>query len=267
MLKRKNQITTPKWWSDITLKQMSAYNILSCEFREAIKDLTEEDYTLVIKKEAEFNLNVCALFSGLSVEELNELPPAIILEYVGNVRFLNEDREPKTVSKFRFKGLDYTIPDTFSLKTKYGQYIEAMQSEFFSKHSSPDSLMYLAHQLAHSVENGKEWNDLERDELAVEFEDIPADLALDFSFFLSKKSEIYSLAYLDHQARVQERSLPFMQRTLNALVGLKRYMNWRSVEYSIDLIRLLLTVFYIRVHQLFSNIFRIFRPNQTTITK
>jgi len=258
---------TPKGWKDITLKQLSDYNQVSCAFRESIEDLTEDDYSLVIKKEAEFNLDTCLLFSGLSIDELKDLPPAVISEYINSLSFLNEDREPRSVGKFVFNDVEYNMPDNLGLKTKYGQYIEAMQSEFYVRHTDPNSLIYLAHQLAHTLDNGKEWNDKDRDKLAEEFEGLPADTALDFSFFLSKKLEDYSLAYLTHQAKALERSQPFTRRILNGLVGLKRYMSWRSVEYLITLIKLRLIVFYILAHQRYSNIFRIFRPNLITKTK
>ena len=127
--------------------------------------------------------------------------------------------------------------------------------------------MYLAHQLAHTIEFDGDWKDKDRDILAKRFESIPVSIALDFSFFLSKKSKIYSLAYLLYEARQAEKKLPYTKRILATLVGLKRYMNWQRVIYLKDLTRLRLTVFYIQMFQMFFNIFRTLRVNLTTTTK
>ena len=183
------------------------------------------------------------------------MPTAFIYEYNEQLSFLNEEREPKEISHFEFKGKIYDLPETLRMNTKYGQYIESVQSQFVSQHSDKNSLIYLAHQLAHTVDYGEEWNGSERDKLAQEFTQIPATIALDFSFFLSKKLKIYSLAYLKYMENQQERSKPFIQRTFKALVGLKRYMNWQSLEFLIQKTRLRLIVFYILIREKFFNTF------------
>ena len=64
------------------------------------------------------------------------------------------------------------------------------------KFTDKNSVIYLAHQLAHIVDNGEGWDAEYRDKLAEKFKKIPMSIAYDFAFFLLKKSQIYSLAYL-----------------------------------------------------------------------
>ena len=60
------------------------------------------------------------------------------------------------------------------METKYGQYVEAMQSQMAWEAKDKDSIMYLAHQLAHQVSG--EWIQEDRDKLAIEFEDLTMDV-------------------------------------------------------------------------------------------
>lgn len=247
----------PRSLDAVTLEQYSNFHKACCKLQEFVNSgKNKNEYET---KELEFKLEVCKIFSGLAEEKLLEMPIAFINEYNEQLSFLNEERKPKDISFFQFKGKVYDIPETLRLNTKYGQYIEAMQSQFLSNHSDKNSLIYLAHQLAHTVEYGEEWNGEKRDKLAQEFTQIPASIALDFSFFLSKKLRVYSLAYLQYMARQEALKTPFMKRALRGLVGLKRYMNWQSAEYLIQTTRLRLIVFYILIRDKFSSIFLFWR--------
>ena len=251
----------------VTLEQFSDYHKACCKLKDFVdknKNKSEDEY---LAEDLNFKLEVCSIFSGVPKEELLEMPIAFINEYVEQLSFLNKEREPKEISHFEFKGKVYDLPETLRLNTKYGQYIEAVQSEFVSRHTDKNSLIYLAHQLAHTVDYGEEWDSKERDKLAQEFTQIPATVALDFSFFLSKKLTIYSLAYLRYVEKQKGSKQPFMKRTLKALVGLKRYMNWQSAVYLISLTRLLLTVFYIRTQERLFSIYRFCRLKLTMNTK
>ncbi len=249
----------PRSLEATTLEQLSNYHKACCELKDFVDKNESKNDDEYLAKELEFKLKVCSIFSGVPKEELLEMPTAFIYEYNEQLSFLNEERKPKEISYFEFKGRIYDLPKTLRLNTKYGQYLEAVQSEFISSHSDKNSLIYLAHQLAHTVDYGKEWDGKERDKLAQEFKQIPATTALDFSFFLSKKLKIYSLAYLKYLEGQKEMKKPFIKRTLSNLVGLKRYMNWQSVEYLIQTTRLRLIVFYILIQEKFFNIFLFWR--------
>tara|TARA_R110002153_G_scaffold18687_1_gene64935 strand:- start:493 stop:1287 length:795 start_codon:yes stop_codon:yes gene_type:complete len=257
----------PTSWDAVTLRQFSDYNKVCVKYGESIKeneDVTEE---FLDKLDIEMKLDSCVIFSGLSRDEVLELPTALVNEYHESLEFLQEEREGKDIKSFEFEGIKYSLPDGLRINTNYGQYLESVQSEFYFKNTDPSSVMYLSHQLAHTVELDGDWQNKDRDILAKRFEDIPVSIALDFSFFLSKKSKIYSLAYLLYQARQAEKKLPFIKRISNTLVGLKRYMSWQRVIYLKDLTRLRLTVFYIQMFQMFFNIFRTLRVKLTTSTK
>ena len=243
----------PRSLEAVTLEQYSNYHKACCNLQNFIDKNKKESEDEYLAEELNFKLEVCSIFSGLPKEELLEMPPAFIHEYNEQLSFLNEEREPKEISHFQFKGKIYDLPETLRLNTKYGQYIESVQSQFVSQHTDKNSLIYLAHQLAHNVEYGEEWDGKKRDELAQEFTQIPVTIALDFSFFLSKKLKIYSLAYLRYMEEQKVLKTPFMKRTLNRLVGLKRYMNWQNVEYLIQTTRLRLIVFYILIQERFFN--------------
>ena len=247
------ELKLPVGWSAITLRQFSEYNKLCINYLDLLKEFDGKEEDVPEKDSLDFRLNVCSLFSGVSKEELKEIPLAFIVEYVDSLEFLTEEREPQNIKDFTFKGKKYKLTYNIGLDTTFGQYIESVQSEFVSRHEDKNSLDYLAHQLAHTVKGESDMTNKERDKLALEFLDVPASLALDFSFFLQKKSKVYSLAYRLYAQSQKDKKQPFTTKTLKGLVGLKRYMNWQSVEYLISLTRLRLTVYYILIRERFFN--------------
>lgn len=269
-MKKYEGIPQPQSWDDITLKQFSDYNKLLSDYKEAYDKLDSEDETSandILVETITMNFAICELFSGLPNEEVYALEVALVQDYVDNLHFLREDYEPKEIKSFKFKGVNYNMPQNIGLQTKFGQYIESLQAERNSKYTDKNSVIYLAHQIAHNVDNGEEWNGEYRDKLAEEFEELPASIGLDFSFFLSKKSVIYSQAYLQYVQREALRKLPFIKRTFLALAGLRRYMTLRNLGYSINLLKLRLTVFYLQILPKFSNIYRILQQRLTTKAK
>lgn len=259
-MKKYKGIPQPQSWGDITLKQFSEYNKLIVDFQEEAKDVSEdsdEELNKLLVNEVTLNFNLCELFSKLPNSEVYVLDIALVKEYVEGLTFLTKDYKPKELKYFSFKGINYNVPESLPVSTKFGQYVESLQAEMNNRYTDKNSVIYLAHQIAHIVDNGEDWSGKDRDKLAVEFEELPASIGLDFSFFLSKKCQAYSLAYLLYEKAEREKELPFIKRTLRALGGLRHYMSWRRLKYSISLIKLRLTVFYILIQERFSNIYRI----------
>ena len=261
------KVFKPKDWSEITLEQFSEYNKALVDFTEKTKELNPEDdkeANQILIDEIHLNFAICKSFSGLTEEEVYTLDIAWVKDYVSSLVFLSQEYEPKELKSFEFEEITYNVPDSLPLNTKFGQYIEALQAEMNSRYTDKDSVIYLAHQLAHIVDNGEDWDGEYRDKLAEKFKAIPVSLGFDFAFFLSKKCQIYSLAYLNQELEAQAKKLPFTKRILLRLVGLKRYMSWQKLQYSINLIRLRLIVFYTLTRGLFSNIYRTLRLRATT---
>ena len=257
----------PKDWSEVNLKQYSAYNEILVSFQEEIKDLNPEvpfDCELILLKQSSFEYDCCVVFSGEPADEVANMEYGLIKSYYDDMAFLMEKPEDETLKSFEFKGLTYTMPHSIKLDTKYGQYIEAMQSEMAWNAQNKDSLLYLAHQLAHQVDYGEGWKPEDRDKLAVKFEEVPMSVFFKFCFFLQTQSVI-CLAVHSRQLASQKRAkLPITKRALLGWVTLKRYMNWQSAGFLISLIRLQLTVSYIQIRARFFNIFPTSRRKVTT---
>jgi len=261
-------IPQPESWDEITLKQFSEYNKLIADYEAFTGECDFSDDASVnqhVIKQIELNFNICEAFSKLPSEDVYALDIALVNEYVESLNFLTKEYDYKKIEYFSFDGVNYNIPSNIGLNTKFGQYIESLQAEMNTRYTDKNSVIYLAHQIAHVVDNGEEWDGAERDRLAEKFEELPASIGLDFSFFLSQKCVIYSQAYLQYVKEQTVKNLPFIKRTSLALVGLRRYMSLRNLKYSIDLINLRLTAFYLQILPKFSNIYRILR--QRLITK
>lgn len=261
-------IPQPEGWEEITLKQFSEYNKLISDYQEFINNADlESDVQAneLLIKEIELNFNICENFSKLPSEDVYALDIALVRDYIESLDFLTNEYKPKEIKYFKFDGVNYNIPSNIGLNTKFGQYIESLQAEMNTRYTDKNSVIYLAHQIAHIVDNGEDWDGAERDALAEKFEDLPASIGLDFSFFLSQKCIIYSQAYLQYVREQTVKKLPFIKRTSLALVGLRHYMSLRSLKYLIDLVNLRLTAFYLQILPKFSNIYRILR--QKLITK
>lgn len=255
-------IRLPESWDDVTLREFSDYNKLVVDYQERVEGYEalpedELDVNQVAIDEVELNFAICGLLSGLKEEDVYALDIAFVKEYVENLTFMTKDYQAKELKSFIFKDVNYNVPNNIAINTKFGQYVEALQAEMNDRYTDKDSVIYLAHQLAHIVDNGNEWNGVFRDKLAREFEDLPASIGLDFAFFLSKKCQIYSLAYLKYEAERQVKRLPFTKRISLGLVGLKRFLSWQNLKSLISLINLRLTVFYIQIRTRYSNIYRI----------
>lgn len=264
------KVFKPKSWSEITIEQFSEYNKALVLFQEKVEELEpekENDANQIIIEEVYLNFKICEVFSGLAEEDVYTLDIAFVKEYVDSLEFTRVAHESKELKSFEFDGVTYNVPQELKINTKFGQYIEALQSEMNSKFTDKNSVIYLAHQLAHIVDNGEGWDAEYRDKLAEKFKKIPMSIAYDFAFFLLKKSQIYSLAYLKYHQQEELRKLPFIKRFLAAMVGLKRYMNWQKVKYSINLTRLRLTVFYIQIREKFLHIYPFALQNQYMKTK
>jgi len=244
----------PESWSDITLKQFSEYNKAAVNFKDDLDKIDEQDEDAITKaliKEAQYNYKVIEILSSLPEETVYEIDIATANEYVSNLNFLREKYEPKEIKYFSFEGINYNVPDSIPISTKFGQYIESLQSEMVTKYTEKNSVIYLAHQIAHIVDNGDDWNAKERDELAKKFESLPASIGLDFSFFLSKKCLIYSQAYLRHVTLQQVEKMPFTKRIYLRLVGLKHYMNWQRLKFLINLTKARLKVLSTQIRERF----------------
>jgi len=260
----------PESWEDVTLKQFSEYNKAAVDFKEALEELDEKDEnasTKALIKETEYNYRIIQVLSSLPEEEVYTIDIGMAKYYVDNLTFIRKKYEPKEIKSFVFEDVNYNIPDSLPINTKFGQYIEALQSEMVTKYTEKNSIIYLAHQIAHIVDNGNDWSTQERDKLAKKFEDLPASIGLDFSFFLSKKSLIYSHALLRHVAEQEVKKLPFTKRIYLRLVGLKHYMNWRKLRFSINLTRARLKVLNTQIQERFFNIFRILQQKATMSLK
>lgn len=268
-MKKLKGIQIPESWEDVTLATFSNYNKAVCDFNEALENLDESEEALSKASVAEVTLNfeICKCFSGLTEEEVYALDIGFVKDYVSKLKFLEENYKPEEMKSFEFEGVTYKIPENLRLQTKFGQYVEALQAEMNSKYTDKNSVIYLAHQLAHQVDNGKEWNQNERDELAIKFENIPMTIGANFSFFLLKKFQIYSVAYLNHINEERVQKMPFMKRIFYSLVGLRRYMKWQNLRYLITLTKLRLIVFYSQIRERLSHILRFCRLEVITNVK
>jgi hypothetical protein len=270
-MKELKGMNLPTSWEDLTIKQYSEYNKAIAKFSESINDLDEECENTpnqILIEEIKLNFDIIKCFSGLTESEALAIDISTAREYADQLSFLAVEYKAKDLSSFNYKGTTYKFPENVGLNTKFGQYVESLQAEMASSHLDKDSVLYLSHQMAHIVEfNGETWDGLVRDKLAKEFESLPCSVAFEFSFFLSKKYLIYSLAYLKCEAELQEKSRPFTKKVLATLVGLRRYMNWQSAVYLKNLTQLRLIVFYVQIQGRYSNICRIFRRNPITIQR
>ena len=268
-MKKLKGIQIPESWEDVTLATFSNYNKAVCDFNEALENLDESEKALSKASVAEVTLNfeICKCFSGLTEEEVYALDIGFVKNYVDKLSFLKKNYEPKEMKFFVFEGVTYKLPESLRFQTKFGQYVEALQAEMNSKYTDKNSVIYLAHQLAHQVDNGKEWNQNERDELAVKFENIPMTVGANFSFFLLKKLQVYSVAYLKHIKKEKIQSMPFMKRISYSLGGLKRYMKLLKLKYSISLIKLRLIVFYVQIREKLLHTLRFCRLGTITNVK
>lgn len=262
---------SPKSWEDLTIKEFSRYNTALSEFLKSIKDFPEdskETPSKILIEEIKLNFKVLEIFAGLTEDEALSVDIAIAKGYSDDLSFLMNKYEPTDIDSFNFKGTKYTFPKNIGLNTKFGQYVEALQSEMAASHLDDKSILYLSHQIAHVVEfDNNKWNGKERDILAKTFEELPCSVAFDFGFFLEKKYQIYSQAYLEYEIAGLEKRLTFTKRITAVLVGLKRYMNWRSLMYLKNLTILRLIVFYIQTRERYSNIYRILLRNLTMSQK
>lgn len=255
----------PEKWGEFTIKQFSDYNIAAEVYSSKIDELGggEESDEAILAQYLLYG-EIFKAVTGLSSDEIDSININRVKAFVDEMSFLQFEYKPININSFNFKGKEYSFPDSLPINTKFGQYMEAMQRRLVEGHREKDSILYMAHQLAHMVELDEGWDSESRDFLAVEFEALTMDVAFEFSFFLNKKLEIYSLAWLQYEKVQHRKSLPFIKRTLMDLVGLRHYLSWRRVVSSINQIRIQLIALRTQIQAKYFYIYRIFQRKAIT---
>ena len=265
-----NGIPMPEAWEDITLKQFSEFNKAAINFKEVLEAIDDDNVnasTEALIAEAQYNFKVIEVLSELPEDDVYTIDIGLANDYVKNLNFITQKYEAKEIKYFSFEGVNYNIPDSIPFNTKFGQYIESLQAEMVTRYTEKNSVIYLAHQIAHIVDNGEDWSAKDRDELAGKFENLPANIGLDFSFFLSKKCLIYSKALLLYVAEQEVEKQPFIKRIYLSLVGLKHFMSWRRLKFSINLIKAQSKALSIQIQERFFNIYHTLQQKIITSLK
>lgn len=251
----------PENWGEITIKQFSNYNVALKKYNDKLNaylstDKVEMSEIQKIILESNLYLGIMAAMTGKTEDDLSLENLHVVKDYVETLGFIHKARKDKVLKGFTFKGVDYTLPEYIKPNTKFGQYINALQAEMASRHNDPSSMEFIAHQLAHMVEYGvvkkNEWNEAERDKLAVEFLNLPSTIAMDFAFFLNRQSEIYRIVALDKAAQALGKNNKYMKELLEVTDGLSLYTKSPKRVSLLDKVRVRLNLLRIRIHQMCS---------------
>lgn len=263
-MKKFEGLNLPESLEEITIKEFSNINKIINEYNLEEEGIDELELEI---RSYRMNADIVQELTGISDEQKENTDLGIFREYMNRMSFLKGDRKPLKLDSFTFKGKTYHIEEDLKGKTKFGQYVEALQIQANSHKLDKNSLEYLAHQLAHQVNYGEEWDEKTRDALAIDFLDLPCTVCLDFAFFLQSRLPKYKIVSYLAQADKAPRKESYTKEISARLVGLKLYLNWRNWGYLISRTRLRLIVYYILIREKFYSMFRLPVQKEITNTK
>ena len=128
-------------------------------------------------------------------------------EILSSMDFLNESYVPIAIDKFKFKGIDYFLPQAGLAKENFGKFIEAEQVEINNKRLEKGDLSALPKQMAILCKRKGEENGLINDDVIDKrvkaFQKMDMATIWDVAFFLTQQENLLmnlSLTYLLQEA-------------------------------------------------------------------
>lgn len=214
ILINEKEIDVPSSWNNITFEKFNRFSKLISsqsneeELNEKYAELDEDVRTLQVSLDnVKLNTKLACFWSGLPEEEISMCNIDEVEEILSSMDFLNESYIPIAIDKFKFKGIDYFLPQAGLAKENFGKFIEAEQVEINNKRLEKGDLSALPRQMAILCKRKGEENGLINDDVIDKrvkaFQKIDMATIWDVAFFLTQQESLLmnlSLTYLLQEA-------------------------------------------------------------------
>lgn len=208
------EIDIPTSWNNITFEKFNKFSVLinsqrtEEEFNEAFDGLDDDIRSLEWSLEnVRLNTKLACFWTGLSEEEISLCNIDEVEMILSSMDFMNESYAPIAVDKFKFKGIEYFLPEAGMAKENFGTFIEAEQVEINNKKLKKGDLSVLPKQMAILCKRKGEDRGLINDEVvskrANSFKKLDMATIWDVAFFLTQQESLLmtlSLTYLLQEA-------------------------------------------------------------------
>ena len=208
------EIDVPTGWNNITFEKFNKFSILinsqktEEELVEEFAELDEDLRTLEMSlQNVRLNTKLACFWTGLSEQEISMCNIDEVEEILSSMDFLNQSYTPVGLESFKFKGIEYFLPQAGMVKENFGKFIEAEQVEINNKRLEKGDLSALPKQMAILCKRKGEENGLINDVViakrAKAFQKIDMATVWDVAFFLTQQESslmTLSLTYLLQEA-------------------------------------------------------------------
>ena len=203
-------IDVPTSWNNITFNKFNKFSVLinsqrteeefSKDYEELEEDIRSLEWSL---ENVRLNTKLACFWTGLTEEEVSLCNIDEVEGILSSMDFMNESYTPISVDKFKFKGLEYFLPQPGMVKENFGTFIEAEQVEINNKKLKKGDLSVLPKQIAILCKREGEKRGLINDEIidkrANSFKNLDMATIWDVAFFLTQQENklmTLSLTYL-----------------------------------------------------------------------
>lgn len=203
-------IDVPTSWNNITFNKFNKFSVLinsqrteeefSKDYEELDEDIRNLEWSL---ENVRLNTKLACFWTGLTEEEVSLCNIDEVENILSSMDFMNESYTPIAIDKFKFKGLEYFLPQPGMVKENFGTFIEAEQVEINNKKLKKGDLSVLPKQIAILCKREGEERGLINDEIinkrANSFKNLDMATIWDVAFFLTQQENklmTLSLTYL-----------------------------------------------------------------------
>ena len=209
------KINIPTDWEDMTLTYWCGiYRIVDKyrkmkKFREDVSEKEKKnhlrDYTKqmqdanldFLEKRDIINMNkeMFKYITQISDEDIERVDMEKAVRVLGAIDVIQEDYKPKGIKSFEFENETYYFPTNQMQENTFGDYIEATQIELNLESMTNGNYDVLPQQMAILCRKfGEKYDEEVIEERTEKFRTLTMDIILEFSFFLSKQSQILESA-------------------------------------------------------------------------
>lgn len=213
-------IDIPTEWKDINIEYWSRMNTIITShqkkselqknyYKDKELDLDIIENTLSdieFKDGIALNKDIFSFITGISKENIMNVEYSQVQNVISLIEKLTEEYKPKGLKSFDFEGETYMFPSEMLRQSTYGEFIESTQLDMTIENMKNGMYDVLPEQMAILCrKDGEKYDEDLVTEKAIKFKKLNMEVAFEFAFFLTKRSEMLlkiSNTYLERKEKV-----------------------------------------------------------------
>ena len=213
-------IDIPTEWKDINIEYWGKMNTIITSHQEKSElkknyykdkeldlDIIENTLSdIEFKDGIALNKDIFSFITGIDRENIMNVEYNQVQNVISLIEKLTEEYKPKGIKSFDFEGETYMFPSEMLRQNTYGDFIESTQLDMTIENMKNGRYDVLPEQIAILCrKDGEKYDEDLVTEKAIKFKKLNMEVAFEFAFFLTKRSEMLlkiSNMYLERKEKV-----------------------------------------------------------------